>query len=358
MIFFALLAFLSQVFASEDTYSDEEELALTSLFHSSDKASRDYAHSTASRYDSPRVQTKVYQKSRLASLNDLFGKVVIIFRADKLPSVKDTVLEGNIFLPLTGINTSVGDIYYVSWYMEYLVTGEGTEVVYIPHFCDSSISDIDFVVKCQNYSRFNKCQTSKINCKYPARGDLSELNGQTNLKFDASGRRILRPGEVHGSLDWPRRLTVMASFLEAIQTVGLHFPNKLNNISRVWPLAHKKPDEAMEIVSYASGLRQFDLLDTSKPVAYLRRVADLREGITPPIFPLYWRHPNCYLLAARPVGVIPQKNISMFWVLKVEFYRSFRVNRPTSAWLYEHYDELTPVAIYHMLEKQYNSNPR
>ena len=130
-LFPLFLILLSQAFASEgDAYSNQ--VPLTSHLYSFDKVSRDYARNVASHYDSPKVQAKVYQKSRLTSLTSMLGDVFIVFKADQVPTTKDTLLEGCPFLPFLTKHNCTMRSYYLSWYPKYFIEGEGAELVHSP----------------------------------------------------------------------------------------------------------------------------------------------------------------------------------------------------------------------------------
>ena len=100
------------------------------VLYSLDNLSRNYARNIASKYESARMQTKLYQQARRTSLNSLFkGKVLVVFRADRLPLAKDALSKRKTFSLLTSESANARP-YYVSWYTDYFIAGEGTELVY------------------------------------------------------------------------------------------------------------------------------------------------------------------------------------------------------------------------------------
>ena len=100
------------------------------VLYSLDNLSRNYVRNIASKYESARMQTKLYQQARRTSLTSLFkGKVLVVFRADRLPLANDALLKGETFSLLASESTNARP-YYVSWYTDYFITGEGTELVY------------------------------------------------------------------------------------------------------------------------------------------------------------------------------------------------------------------------------------
>ena len=100
------------------------------VLYSLDNLSRNYARNVASRYESARMQTKLYQQARRTSLNSLFkGKVLVVFRADRLPLAKDAFSKRKTFSLLTSESTNARP-YYVSWCKDYFIADEGAELVY------------------------------------------------------------------------------------------------------------------------------------------------------------------------------------------------------------------------------------
>ena len=323
----------------------------TNILYLLDKLSRNYARNTASKYENAKTRTKVYQQSRRTSLSNLFeGKVLVVFNADKLPLVKDALYNLKIFSPLHNEGGNVKRDHYVSWYMESVIAGEGTELVCLLSTPITPTSNPSPFVEHLNNPVFQDYPMDKITCKYPASGDLSEFKGQLNLKFDAD-RRIVFPWETFGRPDWPLRLNVMVSVLEAIRVAGVKFLDNLGHNTSLGPTFRLTAGYATEIVSYAPHLRQFDLIDTSKPIMYIRKVEKLPAGVTFPIIPVYWEKPNCYLLGVRPADTIIQNDTSLIWTLKINFHKAFEVNGLTLKWFHEHRHELTSTAIYRMIEK-------
>ena len=120
----------SQGITPGSSFSVGSKIPDVNVLYSLDNLSRNYARNVASKYESARMQTKLYQQARRASLNSLFkGKVLVVFMADRLPLANDALLEGKTFSLLASESTNVRP-YYVSWYTDYFITGEGTELVY------------------------------------------------------------------------------------------------------------------------------------------------------------------------------------------------------------------------------------
>ena len=120
----------SQGITPGGSFSVGSKIPNVNVLYSLDNLSRNYARNIASKYESARMQTKLYQQARRASLNSLFkGKVLVVFRADKLPLAKDALLKGKTFSLLASESTNARP-YYVSWYTDYFIAGEGTELVY------------------------------------------------------------------------------------------------------------------------------------------------------------------------------------------------------------------------------------
>ena len=120
----------SQGITPGGSFSVGSKMPDVNVLYSLDNLSRNYARNIASRYESARMQTKLYQQARRTSLNSLFkGKVLVVFRADKLPLAKDALAKGKTFSLLASESTNTRP-YYVSWYTDYFITGEGTELVY------------------------------------------------------------------------------------------------------------------------------------------------------------------------------------------------------------------------------------
>jgi hypothetical protein len=343
MLFFPLfLVFLSRVFASEGDARSREEILLASHLYSFDKVSRDYARNVASHYDSPNIQAKVYQKSRLISLTSMLGKVFIVFKADRVPATKTILLEGSLFLPFLTKDANTRRTYYLSWYPKYFVEGEGAELIYSPPLSDFLLLKLDSLAEYQQYPIFNEYFKSKIVCRYPVRGVFFMSGEKIWLDFDANGKRILDP-------DWPLRQTVIFSVLEAMQVFGKDFTKNLDNLSPEDPIVHARFMYAVKVLSYAPRLHQFDLIDTSAPVVYVRYAEKVPGNATLPILPMYWTVPNCYLLAVMPAGVIAEANTPLIWALKVNFYKPFTVSRLTWTWFNENQNNLTPTGIYSMI---------
>ena len=120
----------SQEITAGSSLSVGSRIPNVNVLYSLDNLSRNYARNIASRYESARMQTKLYQQARRTSLNSLFkGKVLVVFRADKLPLANDALLKGKTFSLLASESTNARP-YYVSWYTDYFIAGEGTELVY------------------------------------------------------------------------------------------------------------------------------------------------------------------------------------------------------------------------------------
>ena len=120
----------SQGITAGGSFSVGSKIPDVNVLYSLDNLSRNYARNIASRYESARMQTKLYQQARRTSLNSLFkGKVLVVFRADRLPLAKDALLKGKTFSLLASESTNARP-YYVSWYTDYFIAGEGTELVY------------------------------------------------------------------------------------------------------------------------------------------------------------------------------------------------------------------------------------
>ena len=120
----------SQGITAASSLSVGSRMPDVNVIYSLDNLSRNYARNVASRYESARMQTKLYQQARRTSLNSLFkGKVLVVFRADRLPLAKDVMFKGKTF-SLLASESSNARPYYVSWYTDYFITGEGTELVY------------------------------------------------------------------------------------------------------------------------------------------------------------------------------------------------------------------------------------
>ena len=120
----------SQEITPGSSFSVESRIPDVTVLYSLDNLSRNYARNIASKYESARMQTKLYQQARRTSLNSLFkGKVLVVFRADKLPLAKDALAKGKTFSLLASESTNTRP-YYVSWCEDYFITGEGTELVY------------------------------------------------------------------------------------------------------------------------------------------------------------------------------------------------------------------------------------
>ena len=120
----------SQGITAGGSFSVGSKMPDVNVLYSLDNLSRNYVRNIASKYESARMQTKLYQQARRTSLNSLFkGKVLVVFRADKLPLAKDALAKGKTFSLLASESTNTRP-YYVSWYTDYFITGEGTELVY------------------------------------------------------------------------------------------------------------------------------------------------------------------------------------------------------------------------------------
>ena len=120
----------SQGITPGGSFSVGSKIPDVNVLYSLDNLSRNYARNVASKYESARMQTKLYQQARRASLNSLFkGKVLVVFRADRLPLAKDALSKRKTFSLLASESTNTRP-YYVSWYTDYFIAGEGTELVY------------------------------------------------------------------------------------------------------------------------------------------------------------------------------------------------------------------------------------
>ena len=336
---------------SDSTLPAGTEIPSANVLYSLDNLSRDYGRNTGSRFESPIVQKKTYQQSRQVSLNGLFnGEVFVEPNADTQPLVKNVLFNMKTFEILMDEVNNVKHYYYVSWYMEYFMPGEGIELIYFPSVPNIPIRNPIRFTEYKKHPMFKEQHVRRITCKYPANGDFSEFKGQVKLRFDAKGQRIMTTGKVVGSPDWPIRLTVMASVLEAIKIVGMNFPDILKHVFSTRAIVQFSMGGPTEIVSYAPHLRQFDLIDTSKPFMYVRYVEKVPEGVTIPIRPVYWKKPNCYLLGVRSADTIVQKGTPSAFVLEADFHTPFEVNHLTSEWIREHGGELTPFVMYSMIE--------
>ena len=179
-------------------------------------------------------------------------------------------------------------------------------------------------------------------CRNPVRGIFFTPSSGIRLEFDANGRLIHDP-------DWPLRQTVLFSVLEAIQVFGRDFTKNLGNLYCGDPFVHARCKYAAKILSYAPRLYQFDLIDTSVPIVYIRYTEKVHENAALPILPMYWTVPNCYLLAVIPVGVVAEANTPLIWALKVNFYKPFTVSRLTWTWFIENQHNLAPTTLYSMV---------
>ena len=169
-------------------------------------------------------------------------------------------------------------------------------------------------------------------------------NADRILRFDANGRRI-------GDPDWPIRMTVMAIVLEAIQVAGEKFGLRLSQSEGFESqILGCKFASDMEIVSYNPHFRQFDLLDDSKPFVYTRAIEPGFERNIVPVYPKFWKIPNCYLLSVRPAGAILRQGEPCLWVIEIKLRRPFTVSRLTSTWFYENASKLTPTGLYDALQ--------
>ena len=120
----------SQGITAGSSFSVGSKIPDVNVLYSLDNLSRNYARNVASKYESARMQTKLYQQARRTSLNSLFkGKVLVVFRADRLPLANDALSKRKTFSLLASESTNARP-YYVSWYTDYFITGEGTELVY------------------------------------------------------------------------------------------------------------------------------------------------------------------------------------------------------------------------------------
>ena len=85
----------SQGITAGSSFSVGSRTPDVNVLYSLDNLSRNYARNIASKYESARMQTKLYQQARRTSLNSLFkGKVLVVFRADRLPLANDALLKG------------------------------------------------------------------------------------------------------------------------------------------------------------------------------------------------------------------------------------------------------------------------
>ena len=120
----------SQRITPDSSVSVGSKMPNVNVLYYLDNLSRNYARNVASKYESARMQTKLYQQARRTSLNSLFkGRVLVVFRAEKLPLARDAWFKRKTFSLLASESPNARP-YYVSWYMDYFITGEGTELVY------------------------------------------------------------------------------------------------------------------------------------------------------------------------------------------------------------------------------------
>ena len=148
-------------FISNGTVPPEKSISSIGILRSLDNLSRNYARNTASHFESPKVQTKIYQQSRRVSLNALFkGRVLVLFNADKLPLSK-----GKAFSLLESASAKAKRSYYVSWYKEYFVVGEGTELVYFIPTPNAPMPNPTPFVEFLNNPVFKDHHTNTITCK-------------------------------------------------------------------------------------------------------------------------------------------------------------------------------------------------
>ena len=146
----------SQEIAPGSSFSAGGKMPKVNVLYSLDNLSRNYARNVASSYESARMQTKLYQQARRTSLNSLFkGKVLVVFRADRLPLAKDALLKGKTFSLLATESTNSSP-YYVSWCEDYFITGEGTELVYFLSPPTAPVWDPSHFEDYKKYSAFRK----------------------------------------------------------------------------------------------------------------------------------------------------------------------------------------------------------